>query len=79
MGYRGQGLRGGRLGTIPRDVMDAALGMSTSPLTNAAKHAESPDVVVTVHTGSTGSRSRSRTADAGSPDVDDGDPHFGLR
>ena len=69
----------GELGTIPRDVTDVALGIVHEAVTNAAKHAESPDVVVTVHTRFDWLQIEIEDHGRGIAGVADGAPHFGLR
>jgi signal transduction histidine kinase len=69
----------GELGTVPRDAMDAALGIVHEAVTNAAKHAESPDVVVTVHTRFDWLQIEIEDHGHGIAGVADGAPHFGLR
>jgi signal transduction histidine kinase len=69
----------GELGTVPRGAMDAALGIVHEAVTNAAKHAESPDVVVTVHTRFDWLQIEIEDHGRGIAGVADGAPHFGLR
>lgn len=69
----------GDVGTLGRDVMDAALGIVHEAVTNAAKHAGSPEVVVRVDID--GSELRIEVEDHGRGIAGDADgvPHFGLR
>ncbi len=69
----------GDVGTVGRDVMDAALGIVHEAVTNAAKHAGSPDVVVRVNVGAGGLRIDIEDHGRGIAAVADGVPHFGLR
>ncbi|MEP6475781.1 MAG: sensor histidine kinase [Actinomycetota bacterium] len=69
----------GDVGTIDRDVMDAALGIVHEAVTNAAKHAGSPEIEVRVDLGpgevviEVEDHGRGIAGDA------DGGSHFGLR
>jgi two-component system nitrate/nitrite sensor histidine kinase NarX len=69
----------GELGTLGRDVMDAALGIVHEAVTNAAKHAASPDVVVNVHTRFDWLQIEIEDHGTGIAGVADGVPHFGIR
>ena len=69
----------GELGTLGRDVLDAALGIVHEGVTNAAKHAGSPDVVVNVHTRFDWLQIEIEDHGHGIAGVADGVPHFGIR
>ena len=69
----------GDLGTVGTDVMDAAHGIVHEAVTNAAKHAGSPDVVVSVHTRFDWLQIEIEDHGRGIAGVADGVPHFGLR
>ena len=69
----------GELGTVAPDVLDAAQGIVHEAVTNAAKHAESPDVVVTVHTRFDWLQVEIQDHGRGIAGVADGVPHFGMR
>ena len=65
--------------TIGRDVMDAAYGIVHEAVTNAAKHANSPDVIVNVYTKHDWLQIEIEDHGQGIAGVADGVPHFGLR
>ncbi len=69
----------GDVGTLGSDVMDAALGIVHEAVTNAAKHAGSPDVMVRVHVDADGLRIDIEDHGRGIAGVADGVPHFGLQ
>ena len=69
----------GELGTLGRDVLDAALGIVHEGVTNAAKHAGSPDVVVNVHTRFDWLQIEIEDHGRGIAGIADGVPHFGIR
>jgi signal transduction histidine kinase len=69
----------GELGTVGHRVMDAALGILHEAVTNAAKHASSPDVVVNVHTRFDWLQIEIEDHGHGIAGVADGVPHFGIR
>jgi two-component system, NarL family, sensor kinase len=69
----------GDVGTVGGDVMDAALGIVHEAVTNAAKHAGSPNVVVRVNVDAGGLRIDIEDHGRGIAGVADGVPHFGLK
>jgi len=69
----------GDLRGVGRPVMDAAQGIVHEAVTNAAKHAESPDVVVHVHTRFDWLQIEIQDHGRGIAGVADGVPHFGVR
>jgi signal transduction histidine kinase len=69
----------GELGRLPHAVMDAAHGIVHEAVTNAAKHAGSPDVVVKIHTRFDWLQIEVEDHGRGIAGVADGSPHFGMR
>lgn len=67
------------LTSVPTDVMDAAHGIVHEAVTNAAKHAKSPDVVVTARIKFDWLQVEIEDHGQGIAGVADGVPHFGLR
>jgi signal transduction histidine kinase len=63
---------------MPDAVLEAAHAVLAESLANAAKHAETLDVAVSVRAGDEGLRIEVEDHGRGIADAGDGDPHFGL-
>jgi signal transduction histidine kinase len=69
----------GDLRTVAADVLDAAQGIVHEAVTNAGKHAETSEVVVTVRTRQDWLQVEIEDHGRGIAGVADGVPHFGIR